>query len=178
VTYWFLGLVLALPVPALAQTFLSEVGEAKFTSRVPMHTFTGKSDHLVGQINLADSTVDFYIDLTTLETGLGKRDKDMRTTLETEVYPFAEFYGKLQTPVDLSAETEQDAMVTGEFSIHGVTRTVEIGGRLQIVDGNLHLVAEWQLNLVDYDIVPPSLLIMKVDEIQAVRIEATLTRKQ
>ena len=139
-----------------------------------MHTFTGESDNLVGQIVLTDSTVDFYVDLTTFETGIGKRDKDMRKTLETNDYPFAEFFGKLSSPFDVSSDAEQPAVVVGDFSIHGVTRTVEISGTLQMVEQDLHLSAEWKLNLEDYDIVPPSLLIIKVDEVQEVRINAVL----
>lgn len=78
-----------------AQVFFTESGSAKFTSSVPLHDFSGTSDNLVGQINLEDKTVDFYIDLETLETGNAKRDKDMHLTPQTKKYPFAEFFGKL-----------------------------------------------------------------------------------
>ena len=45
------------------------------------------------------------IDLTTLETGIGKRDKDMRKPLETDKSPFAEFFGKLTSSFDATAVT-------------------------------------------------------------------------
>ena len=160
--------------PVYAQAFKTETGHAEFTSSVPLHTFTGTSDHLVGLIDLDESTVDFYIDLTTLETGIGKRDKDMRETLETDEYPFAEFFGKLVSEFDPSSSAPQPATVRGDFTIHGVTREVEITGTLQKTDGGLKVEAGWELNLEDYDIEPPSLLIVKVDEVQKIRIEALL----
>ena len=171
------GIVAALITPreSSAQRFGTEEGHAAFTSRVPLHTFTGKSDQLVGQINLADSTVDFYVDLTTLESGIGKRDKDMRRTLETDEFPFAEFYGKLVTPLDLDRQTRQEVTVRGAFTIHGVARDVEIEGSITPQPEGLRVVASWNLNLIDHDIVPPKLLIVKVDEIQALRIDAILT---
>lgn len=162
------------PGPARSQTFMSQAGHAEFTSSLPAITFTGESDHLVGRIDLSGNVVDFYLDLTTLETGIGKRDKDMRETLETDKYPFAEFFGTLETPLDIAAETAQPAIVVGEFTVHGVKRRVRIDGTITPTDGGLRVVAEWELNLNDYDIKPPRLLIIKVDEIQQVRIDTLL----
>lgn len=165
----------ALPVPATAQVFMTEAGYAEFTSSLPAITFTGESDHLVGRIDLAENVVDFYLDLTTLETGIGKRDKDMRETLETEEYPFAEFYGSLETPIDIDRHEAQPVTVAGEFTVHGVTRQVRIDGSITPSEDGLRVEAEWQLDLNDYDIEPPSLLIIKVDEVQQIRIDALLS---
>jgi polyisoprenoid-binding protein YceI len=156
------------------QAYRTVVGDVRFTSSVPLHTFDGKSSHLVGRISLVDSTVDFYVDLTTLKTGIGKRDKDMRKTLETNDYPFAEFFGRLISPFDASTGAVQPAIVVGDFAIHGVTRPIEVQGTLTRNDQGLLVSAAWTINLKDYNIEPPSLLIMKVDELQQVRIEAQL----
>lgn len=154
---------------------MTQEGHVAFTSSVPLHTFTGTSEHLVGNISLADSTVDFYVDLTTLETGLGKRDKDMRITLETDTYPFAEFFGKLVSPFDPNNPNPQPAVARGDFKLHGVTRTIDVEGTLQMTEKGLAIKAEWTLQLKDYDIVPPKLLFVKVDQTQALRIDALLT---
>lgn len=173
----FLSLLLLLALLALptrGQAFKTEAGHAEFESQVPLHSFIGSSDQLVGLINLADQTVDFYLDLTTLDTGIGKRDKDMRITLETKKYPFAEFFGKLVTPFDATVTNPQSATVRGKFTIHGVSREVDIQGTLQQMPDGLFVEAAWTLNLEDYDIVPPSLLIVKVDPEQDIRIRALL----
>ena len=170
----FALLALLFNVPAAAQTYMAENGTAEFTSKVPLHTFTGSSDYLVGQINLVENTVDFYIDLTTLKTGNKKRDKDMLITLETKEYPFAEFFGNIQTEVDPASSVDQPVKVVGDFKIHGVTRKIEVDGIIQIKPEGLMVQAEWQLNLADYNIVPPSLLVVKVDEVQDIKIQALL----
>ena len=158
-----------------AQVFGSDSGTASFTSKVPLHTFTGTSNQLVGQVNFDEAIVDFYIDLTTLKSGNGKRDKDMRITLETKKYPFAEFYGKLVSDFDQGLSEPQKARVKGDFTIHGVSKEVLIDGTMQMTDEGLHVMANWQLNLEDFDIVPPSLLIVKVDEVQDISINTLLT---
>jgi polyisoprenoid-binding protein YceI len=172
------ALFLMAPTFSVGQAYFTDSGHAQFTSSVPLHTFTGESENLVGRINLADSTVDFYVDLTTLETGIGKRDKDMRETLETDEYPFAEFFGKLVTPLDPEADVPQEVVVRGEFKIHGVSREVEIPGTITPEAEGLHVEANWELRLADYEIEPPSLLIVRVDQIQKLRIQVTLPPEQ
>lgn len=159
---------------AAAQTFTTREGTVTFTSAVPLHEFEGVSHDLNGMISLADSTVDFFVDLETLKTGIGKRDRDMRRTLETDAFPFAEFTGKLVSRLDVSLETAQEAVVRGEFTIHGVSRDVEITGEITPDGEALQLTASWTLSLEDYSIEPPSLLFMKVDPIQVISIAAIL----
>ena len=77
-------------MPAQAQKYGTQRGTVQFTSRVPLHTFTGTSDYLSGEIDLENRSVDFFVDLETLRTGIGRRDRDMRDALETDDYPFAE----------------------------------------------------------------------------------------
>lgn len=167
-------LLLLLPGAAAAQRFYTEAGTVTFTSRVPLHTFTGTSDRLVGLVDLDSSTVDFYVDLATLDTGIGKRDRDMRETLEVEAYPFAEFFGRLASPFDAADPAAQPVRVRGDFTLHGVTRPIEVEGTLQREDDGLRVRAAWTLRLDDYAIEPPSLLIVKVDEVQAIEIDALL----
>jgi len=155
----------------------TETGTVVFTSSVPLHEFSGTSEHLTGQITPADSTVDFYLDLVTLRTGIGKRDKDMRETLNVDDHPFAEFYGKLTTPLNSESTAAQSATVKGEFRVNNQSKPVTISGTLQFRDSRLHLDASWELNLNDYGIEPPGLLIVKVDEIQKIRISAVLNRR-
>ena len=158
-----------------AQSFYSDTGTAEFTSSVPLHTFTGTSPSLTGMIKTDERTVDFFLDLETLETGNAKRDKDMLLTLETDNYPFAEFFGNITTPFDPDALNEEQAVkVQGNFKIHGVEKEVEVTGSITVTDEGLKVLANWVLNLEDYNIEPPSLLIIKVDKQQKIAIDILL----
>ncbi|PIQ63752.1 MAG: hypothetical protein COV99_01610 [Bacteroidetes bacterium CG12_big_fil_rev_8_21_14_0_65_60_17] len=162
------------PRAATAQTFITREGTATFTSSVPLHEFTGTSGALSGMISLETDTVDFFLDLATLDTGKKKRDKDMRRTLEVDEFPFAEFTGTLTTPVDLLQSEPQPATVRGQFTLHGVTRDVVVHGTLTPRGEALELSAAWTLNLEDYRIEPPRLLVIKVDPEQDIEIRALL----
>lgn len=181
IPYFFLLFLICFLISrqGIAQVYNTSGGLVEFDSSVPLHSFTGHSNYLTGQIDLSEQSVDFYIDLNTIETGIGARDKDMRATLETGTYPFAEFYGKLNTlPVEGSLLTKpQQVTVKGKFKVHGVSRDVSIDGTLQKTDQGLKVKASWKLNIRDYDIEPPGILFYRVSEIQKIRIEALLTPK-
>ncbi len=173
--YLFLLLTLLFTTyPISAQSFKTEEGKATFYSKVPLHSFEGNSDHLTGLINLDDNTVDFYIDLETLDTGNGKRDKDMKLTLETKKYPFAEFTGKIVSDFDQTSSEVQDVTVEGVFKIHGEEQEIEVDGTLQMTDEGLKMTAGWILRLEDYNIEPPKLLFIKVDQEQEIELNALL----
>ncbi len=158
--------------------YYTESGHAEFTSSVPLHEFTGESDHLTGLIDFEVNLVDFYLDLETLKTGNGRRDRDMYRTLNVEEHPFAEFTGSFDSSFDTTSREPQSVSVIGEFTIHGVTRERTFEGTLQKVDEGLQLEATWTLNITDYDIEPPGILFYRVDEEMEVRVNALLQPRE
>ncbi|WP_138429697.1 YceI family protein [Fodinibius saliphilus] len=166
--------LLFIPIKSIGQSYLTKSGHVEFDSSVPLHSFTGISDHLVGKIDLQSSLVDFYVDMHTVETGIGKRDRDMLKTLDAETHPFAEFYGKLISDFNPQNNQPQNVTVQGEFTVHGVSNTITIDGTLQKTSDGLRLQANWTLNMKDYNIKPPGILFYRVSEKIDIRISATL----
>jgi len=160
-----------------AQSFMTEEGDVEFTSSVPLHTFTGTSSQLNGLIDFDKNLVDFYIDLQTLDTGNGRRDQDMYSTLNVEDHPFAEFTGELTTEFNQNSETAQNVSVEGDFTVNGVTREISVDGELTLNGDVLKLSAGWIINITDYDIEPPGILFYKVDEEMDINIEAELMQQ-
>lgn len=162
--------------PAVADTiYFSDSGYVKFTSSVPLHTFSGESEKLTGMIDFEDNVIDFYIDLNTLETGNGKRDRDMLETLNADQHPFAEFSGKLEPMAELPAPGEvKTVSASGNFSINGVNNDLTVEGTIRNQNGTMILEAVWQISLAEYDIEPPGILFYRVNDIQEVEIKVSL----
>ena len=167
------------PVTSKAQVYKTKHGHVQFFSKSTLENFTGKSNYLVGQVNLADSTVQFYVDLTTISTGVKLRDEHMQEEyLQTDKYPFAQFYGKIVSPFNPASTDTQHVTVKGKFKVHGVTRQISVKGSMVITPQKLFVKAAWPVMLKDYKIKIPEVLFMKVSEKQAVSIRATLDRIQ
>jgi len=173
-------LVLAFAVhqPAYGQTYLSLDGRVVFESSAATETFQGVSPNLVGLVNLADSTMDFYLDLNTLKTGISLRDRQMRDQyLRTKTFPFAEFKGRLGAPVDRTMRVAQPVVARGLFTVHGVPRPIHVSGTITPVDADrLRVEAEWSLNLNDHGITVPSFLMLRLSETIRISIDITLKR--
>jgi polyisoprenoid-binding protein YceI len=165
-----------LPNFSFGQEYLCENGTAKFLSVAPLNEFEGTSNSLKGLINIEKGSVDFYLDLNTLKTGITLRDKHMKENyLETKKYPFAEFTGNLVgfKKVEFIANTTDSLAVvaTGIFKIHGKEKTMTIGGSLiKKNDSQFYLRARFDVMLSEFDITRPSILFYELAENQSVTI--------
>lgn len=160
---------------ASAQTYQARNGLVEFTSTAPLLTFSGTSRQLLGLLNLADGTVDFYVDLNTLDTGNRRRDRDMRTVyLETSRFPFAEFKGRLVTPFDAARTGPQPATVRGEFIMRGISRPFEATGTLERSGRGIRVQAGWDIRLEDFNIERPRIVFYELSDVQRVRIDILL----
>jgi hypothetical protein len=170
--------VLWVTVNAQSQQYLTQNGTITFISRAPMLEFEGKSSNLVGLIHPTSDSVDFYIDLNTLDTGIELRNRHMRDSyLETKKYPFAEFTGTFSPSIDLSSHSTQRVVTKGMFTLHGISNMLEIPGTITPVNQNqLLLKAEWTVKLSDFNIQIPRVVFYELSEVQTIKLEATLTR--
>lgn len=163
-------------VPVRSQVFETRVGYAEFESKASIESFKGISRNLAGQLSLADSTLDFYLDLNTIATGITLRDRQMRENfLETESFPFAEFSGKFYNAIDVSSETPQKVFVRGKFTIHGVTKELDVVATIT-PKGRSSLLASatWPLTLSDFGIDVPSLLFYRLNEVLVLSVNVDL----
>lgn len=163
------------PDAATAQKFMAEEGYVEFVSRAPLLEFKGTSNHLTGLIDLDENLIDFFVDLNTLETGIRRRDRDMRSTyLKTDQFPFAEFTGQLLTGFDKDNPEEQQVVTRGMFTIHGVEREIEVEGTLEPRQNGLKLNASFTVLLEDHNIDRPRVLFYELADEQVVNISILL----
>jgi len=164
---------------SIAQIFQTESGYVIFLSKAPLSEFNGESNKLNGFINVSKNVLDFYVDLNTVDTGIGLRDKHMRDNyLETDKFPFAEFTGKMRSIPTLVSGEKTPVSAVGKFKIHGVEREIEVKGTLlKNPKGELELDAIFEVLLSDYKIPIPTLVFYELAEKQTVTIKATLKSK-
>jgi len=171
----FLLLIFLSPETCKSQEFLAKDGYVEFVSRAPLLEFRGKSNNLTGWIDLNQNLVDFYVDLNTIDTGIERRNRDMRNTyLKTDRFPFAEFTGELTQPFDPENMEIQEVEVIGTFKIHGVEREIKVEGTLQKQGEGLKLEASWPILLGDYNIDRPGILFYELADEQIINISILL----
>lgn len=170
-------LVLISTISVKGQLFSTKTGNVEFLSEATVESFTGKSNAVTGEINVSENTIDFYVDLNTVTTGIKLRDEHMRENhLNTEEFPFAEFTGIL-VGFDSSVKDTQLVVAKGDFTIRGKAKAMEIHGKV-ISNGNtLYIKANWEVKLADHEIPLPKFLFLKLSEVQKVSLSAVLNRQ-
>lgn len=179
---WIACLLLA--VAARAAEFVVKPGspnQVVFTSKAATETFQGKTDQVQGHIifdpaQVTDSvTVRVEVDLTSLDTGIGKRNQHMRENhLETKKYPKAVFDGATLLKASagtLSPGAPASFDVEGAFTLHGVTRRLRATVEVVLTDANtLQFKTSFPVALADYRISRPKFLFLKLGEVQQVAV--------
>jgi polyisoprenoid-binding protein YceI len=126
----------------------------------------GRTSDVTGQATLAaagDSVqvtaASFTADVTTLKSDNDRRDARIRQMgIESDSYPTAAF--TLTAPVDVPAEALTGATapvtLTGDLTIHGMTKPVSIPAEARLADGVVEIVGGLTFPFADFGMTPPS----------------------
>ncbi len=148
-------------------------GKIIFLSEAPQETIKGVGKQISGDIHFKEKKVSISIDLTDWRTNSKLQTSHLHDNyLETEQFPKAVFEGTIQS---YDSKTG-DVTVVGSINLHGITKKdVSIKGKVSASDGGYSLVCDFSINLKDFSIKVPKLLILKVSEI--VKLEVNLILK-
>lgn len=136
----------------------------KFTSSTTILDFDGTTNNVDGyiywdgkEIFTGKNELYFEVDLNTVKTGIGKRDRDMREdVLETQKWPLTYFKGKI-TEFTKNGNN-YSVNVTGKIFIHGVEKEITIPGEIKLENGIMNVQTKFSIFLKDFNIEAPSLL--------------------
>ena len=126
----------------------------------------GRTESVTGTVAVTGSgaqlvadSVNVEVDVSTLESNEDRRDNRIRTQgLESDEFPTATFVST--APVTLPAGTEAGqavkAEVTGDLTLHGVTKRVTIPLDVQLTGGQGQVVGSLKFPFSDFGMTPPS----------------------
>ena len=145
----------------------------KFTSEIIGFSFDGKTEGIDGfiydknsDILAAGSDFFFEVNLTDLNTGIGKRDRDMREILNTNRWPKATFAGKLGEVLQDSLDHESYVSTSeGTLTLHGVEKKAIVTTKIKHQKNHIYIEAKFPLRLSEFKIQAPKLAaFIKVSE--------------
>jgi polyisoprenoid-binding protein YceI len=127
----------------------------------------GRTSAVTGSITLQTSgstttvtAAQITVDTTSITSDKSQRDGRLRTEgLQTDTYPTATFKltKAVQVPAAALAGTASDVTLTGDLTLHGVTKSVDIPAKAQLVNGTIQVAGSISFPLSDYSIVAPNL---------------------
>ena len=146
-------------------------------------TAVGRTPDVSGSVTL-DGTkitaVEITADLSTLQSDKNQRDGQLhRQALETDTYPTATF--SLTQPLDLGTVPTDgqviQATATGNLTIHGVTKSVEIPVEARLAGGVVTVTGSIDILFADYSINRPiSFAVLTIADHGIMEFQLQLTR--
>ena len=140
-------------------------------ARIGATTAVGRSTVLTGSLvfdGAAITEVVIEVDLTALTSDDSRRDGALRRqALETNTYPSTTFTLTQPIPIDaVPAEGEMlSVTATGDLTLHGVTREVQIPMEGQLVGDRVAVVGSIEIVFADYDMDTPSaFIVLAIDD--------------
>ena len=142
-------------------------------------TFDGKTNNVSGSI-VADtakattSKIEVSIDLASLDTGISLRNSEMRNRyLQTPRFPNATFKSvSVDGPDAIGQNQPADMKVTGDFTLHGVTKRLTLPVRVVLLsDNRIHATSQFNVHMPDFDIHVPKNILVTVDDMIPVRLD-------
>jgi polyisoprenoid-binding protein YceI len=127
----------------------------------------GRTDRITGSITIegsGDTTSvtagSLSVDTTSISSDKSMRDNRLRNEgLQTDSFPTATF--SLTAPVAIPAAalagTASDVTLTGDLTLHGVTKAVSIPAKAQLVNGVISVAGSLGFPLSDYSITAPNI---------------------
>lgn len=158
ITFLFL-----LPLVSHAQKFKSDSSYVRFFSEAPLENIEAFNVKGASVIDLSTGNFAFSVPVNQFQFDKSLMQEHFNENyLETEKYPKTTFKGAFDPKV--FQEGEQDITASGEFYIHGQTKTVEITGTVQKAQDAVIIQATFPVRLEDYKIKIPKAVFYNIAE--------------
>jgi polyisoprenoid-binding protein YceI len=151
-------------------------------SSIGSTTAVGRTGDVTGSITIAGeqlTAAEFEVDVSTITTNESRRDDRVQSALETSQFPTATF--TLTEPVALGADPasgeELSVTAVGDFTLHGVTRQVEVPLQAKLVGDTVVVVGSFDVLFSDYGVeVPSAPIVLSVSDTGTIEMQLLLTK--
>lgn len=160
--------MLVLSLQARGQLMIARQGKVAFFSYTPVEHIKAENDRVLAIVDLAtgELAVSMLMKGFVFEKAL-MREHFNESYVESDLYPKATFEGKI-VGFDADVGGERTQRVRGRFSMHGMTRELELKVKIVPGLGKYTLSGSFDVVVRDYGIRIPALLAGNIAETVAV----------
>ena len=158
--------------------FAGTDGNAHFKSTAPLELIMAKSQHLRGVLDPETEEIAFSVRINSFQgfNSVLQRDHFMENYLEESKFPVATFKGKVIERVRFAEPGQHHVRVKGIVSLHGFEQERIIPGKLEIIDGIIHITSKFSIPLKEHAIKVPKLLTQKIAETIFVELDIVMQK--
>jgi hypothetical protein len=172
-----IGLLLLAIVVYGQDRYMTRTGHISFFSNAPLENIEAHNYQVNSILDVSNGELAFSVLMRGFQFEKALMQEHFNENfVESHIYPRASFSGRI---VDfdksmIERHTENQVEVTGELTIHGVTRNITVDGTIQRQGNSIVAKSSFPVRVADYDIRVPSVVRNNIAEVVDVTVEISL----
>lgn len=162
---------------AVAQTkYITQNGHINFFSSAPIEDITADNNAVGSIIDPATGEVVFTLSISGFEFEKKLMQQHFNENyMESDKFPKSTFKGFITNndKVDYTTPGTFSVNVKGDLTIHGVTKTIQTPGTIEVTEDGLKTSSKFIVKPADFDIKIPSIMRNKIAEEIQVTVDMT-----
>ena len=159
-----------------AQKVFTKNGNISFFSKAVLENISANNNQVIGILNQKTGELIFSVIIKSFHFKKNLMEEHFNEDyMESDKYPKSTFKGKITDPsrVDFSKDGNYTIAVSGELTIHGITKTVSAPGVISIKKLTPTASSTFSIKLADYNIKIPALVRGNISEHIEITINCT-----
>lgn len=155
------------------EKYIDRRGKASFFSSAPLEDIKAENDQAVSVIDTGTGEIVASMLMRSFDFRKALMEEHFNETyIESHKYPKAIFKGRITNmdEIDFSKDGKYTLDVTGEITLHGVTKPLSVKAEAVVSKGVIQAKSVFPLAVKDFDIKVPRLVINNIAEVVEVTI--------
>lgn len=144
-----------------AQKYFTRNGKISFYSDAPIEKIEAHNIQSTSVLDAATGRMEFAVLIKAFQFEKALMQEHFNENyMESSQFPKATFKGEIKDPaqVDFEKDGEYQVIVTGDMTIHGVTKPIEAPGLIKVEGEKITATSEFELIVADYEIKIPAVV--------------------
>ena len=172
--------IIAMAGTAAAQKYYTKNGSISFFSKTSLENIKADNNQVMSVLNAQTGEIQFSVLVKSFRFEKALMEEHFNENyLESEKYPKATFKGNItdMSRVSLATDGMYTVSVTGDMTMHGVTKKLSTTGTITIKGGKVSAVSKFFVKLADYNISIPNLVKDNIAESVEVTVSSNFDQK-
>lgn len=160
-------LLAGISIQAAAQKVFTKNGNISFFSTAPMENITADNNQVMSVLNTQTGDLQFSVIIKGFHFKKSLMEEHFNENyMESDKFPKSTFKGVITdiSKISFTKDGNYNVAVSGDLTIHGVTKKVTTPGTITIKAGNITATSKFNIKLADYNINIPGLVKDKIAE--------------
>lgn len=163
---------------ANAQRYVSRTGHVWFYSHTPVEDIEAHNNQVAAILDISSGSLQFSLLVKSFEFKTALMQEHFNENyMESDKLPKADFTGKITNlaDIDFASNGSYPAEVTGDITIHGVTRNITTSGTVVVSQEKINATSRFVVKPQDFDIEIPNVVEDKIASEIEIHVDIDLT---